>query len=244
MTKAVLLRVGIDSGCGGIQSPLFSDGSFEFICIPDNKRVSRHKYGNSFGSNGLPYSEYFPKQKRDKIAQEHIHLDPEFGSYTYGDPTSPKRSLRKLQSGDFLIFYCGLQDWDRSTGWQTAMSPGLYIVGYFVVELAGMATEFTTSQLRSEFGQNFHVQYPSVFEKQQQELVLVKGGIGSRLLSKACKISSVGKDIQGKPLKILSPQIQQIFGDFGGKVSIQRSPPRWIANEFIDKAIDFVSRLT
>jgi len=45
MRKAVLLRVGIDSGCGGIQSPLFDDGTFEFVCIPDNKGVSIHKYG-------------------------------------------------------------------------------------------------------------------------------------------------------------------------------------------------------
>ena len=28
------LRVGVDAGCGGIQGPLFEDGSFEFICIP------------------------------------------------------------------------------------------------------------------------------------------------------------------------------------------------------------------
>jgi hypothetical protein len=34
MRKAVLLRVGVDAGCGGIQGPLFEDGSFEFVCIP------------------------------------------------------------------------------------------------------------------------------------------------------------------------------------------------------------------
>ena len=47
MTKAVLLRVGIDSGSGGIQGPLFNDGSFEYICIPDRKGVSKHQYGTS-----------------------------------------------------------------------------------------------------------------------------------------------------------------------------------------------------
>jgi len=243
MTKAVLLRVGIDSGCGGIQGPLFSDGSFEFICIPDKKRVSEHTYGNCIGQNGLPFSEYFPESHRDKIAAQTIHLDPEFTTYTYGDPTSPKRSLRKFKRGDFLIFYCGLQEWNRQTGWQTNQTPALYIVGYFVVETAGMATDFSKSDLKSQFGENFHVRYPSVFEVQQEELVLVKGGLGSRLLSKAYKISALGKDRQGKPLKILSPEMQEIFGDFGGKVSIQRSPPRWIENSFVDKAISFVSTL-
>ena len=29
--KTVLIRVGIDSGCGGIQGPLFQDGTFEYI---------------------------------------------------------------------------------------------------------------------------------------------------------------------------------------------------------------------
>ena len=55
MTKTVLLRVGIDSGSGGIQGPLFKDGSFEFICIPDKKRVSIHKYGTCHSQNGIPH---------------------------------------------------------------------------------------------------------------------------------------------------------------------------------------------
>ena len=33
--QVVLLRVGIDTGSGGILGPLFSDGSFEYIPIPD-----------------------------------------------------------------------------------------------------------------------------------------------------------------------------------------------------------------
>ena len=50
--QVVLLRVGIDAGCGGIQGPLFKDGSFDFVCIPDNKGVSVHTYGNMVGRNG------------------------------------------------------------------------------------------------------------------------------------------------------------------------------------------------
>src|SRR5262245_49729486 len=50
--QVVLLRVGIDSGCGGIQGPLFDDGSFEFVCISDNHRVSAHTYGNMLGRDG------------------------------------------------------------------------------------------------------------------------------------------------------------------------------------------------
>lgn len=243
MRKAVLLRVGIDSGCGGIQGPLFSDGSFEFVCIPDNKRVSAHKYGNVIGKNGRPHSAYLPARKQVAVAEQHIHLDPEFETFTYGDPTTPKRSLQKLERGDYLIFYCGLQEWDDEAGWRASESPALYIVGYFVVELAGMAADFSKTTLKREFGKNFHVRYPTVFEKQRDDLVLVKGGPDSRLLTKAHRLSSVGKDRSGKPLKVLSPEMRKVFGTFDGKVSIQRSPPRWIEPDFVDKAIRFVAEL-
>src|SRR5713101_5815908 len=117
MTKRlVLLRVGIDSGSGGIQGPLFEDGSFEFICIPDRKRVSVHTYGNMLGRNGQPFVRYFPEGRRKLMAEQTIHVDPEWETFTYGDPTPPKRSLRDLCPGDILVFYCGLQEWDVRTG--------------------------------------------------------------------------------------------------------------------------------
>ena len=243
MARAVLLRVGIDSGCGGIQGPLFKDGSFEFISIPDKKGVSIHKYGTCLSRNGIPYSDFFPMSQRKKVALHHVHLDPEFDTFTYGDPTTPKRSLRKLESGDYLIFYCGLQDWDERDGWNHEQRPGLFIVGYFVVDMAGMATDFDKMTLQSDFGQNFHVRYPSVFKIQRDQLVLVKGGQESRMLRKAYRISSEGTDCSGKPLKVLSPEMQKVFGDFDGKVSIQRSPPRWVDSAFVEKAIKFVNKL-
>src|SRR5690606_9918164 len=158
------------------------------------------------------------------IAEQHIHLDPEFETFTYGDPTTPKRSLQKLERGDYLIFYCGLQEWDDETGWRATESPALYIVGYFVVELAGMATDFSKTALKREFGKNFHVRYPTVFEKQRDDLVLVKGGPDSCILTKAHRLSSLGKDRSGKPLKGLSPEMRKVFGTFDGKVIVPEKP--------------------
>jgi hypothetical protein len=243
MRKVVLLRVGIDSGSGGIQGPLFSDGTFELVCIPDKKRVSEYTYGTYFGRNGIPHSAYFPIRKRAKAAHKHIHLDPEFETFTYGDPTPPKRSLRKLEQGDFLVFYCGLKEWDGTSQPKSMQPPGLFIIGYFEVEEAGMATQFSRNVLNSAFGRNFHVRYRSVFNEQRDRLVLVKGGKGSRLLKSAHRISSVGTDRTGKSLKVLSPKMRRVFGDFGGHVSIQRSPPRWVDPEFVEKAIDLVTKL-
>lgn len=241
--QVVLLRVGIDAGCGGIQGPLFKDGTFEFICIPDRKRVSIHTYGNSVGRNGTPLVGYFAKSRRPVMAQQHIHVDPEFDTFTYGDPTTPKRSLRNLKPGDFLVFYCGLQGWASESGWTCDRRPSLYLVGYFEVALAGMAGDFDKKVLKSEFRNNFHVRYPTVFKQQSDDLVLVKGGPGSRLFRKAKQISMEGKDRAGKPLKVLSPAMQKVFGDFGGHISIQRSPPRWVAPEFANKAIGYLKGL-
>jgi hypothetical protein len=243
MAKAVLLRVGIDSGSGGIQGPLFKDGSFEFISIPDKKGVSIHTYGTCLSQNGIPHSDFFPMSQRHKVARQHVHLDPEFDTFTYGDPTPLKRSLQKLENRDYLIFYCGLQEWDERDGWKHEQRPGLFVVGYFVVDMAGMATDFDRRTLQSEFGQNFHVRYPSVFKIQRDRLVLVKGGRGSRMLKKAYRISSEGSDRSGKPLKVFSPEMQKVFGGFDGKVSIQRSPPRWVDSAFVDKTIKCVKEL-
>jgi hypothetical protein len=56
-------------------------------------------------------------------------------------------------------------------------------------------------------------------------------------------LRSVGVNRSGQPLKVLSPEMQMVFGVFGGKVSIQRSPPRWVEPEFVEKTIEFVTTL-
>lgn len=157
--QVVLLRVGVDAGCGGIQGPLFKDGTFEFVCIPDNNRVSVHTYGTMQGRNGTPHVSYFPEGRRSLMSNQTVHVDPEFETFTYGDPTTPKRSLRNLKTGDFLVFYCGLQEWDAESGWNGDHRPALYLAGYFEVALAGMASDFEKKLLKNEFGKNFHVRY-------------------------------------------------------------------------------------
>jgi hypothetical protein len=241
--QVVLLRVGIDSGCGGLHGPLFEDGSFEFVCIPDNHGVSVHTYGNMVGRDGKPLASYFSESRRKVMAKRHVHVDPEFETFTYGDPTTPKRSLRHLRPGDLLVFYCGLQEWDADGGWNRDRRPALYLVGYFEVARAGMAGEFDRKVLRNEFASNFHVRYPSLFERQRDDLVLVKGGPGSRLFRKAYQISVEGQDRSGNPLKVLSLEMRRVFGDFGGHVSIQRSPPRWVEPAFVDRATGYLNDL-
>lgn len=58
--QVVLLRVGIDTGAGGIHGPLFKNGSFEYIPIPDGWGVDSRTYGNTRGKRGCALVDYFP----------------------------------------------------------------------------------------------------------------------------------------------------------------------------------------
>ncbi len=232
--NVVLLRIGIDTGSGGIHGPLFVDGTFEYIPIPDGQAADGRTYGNSAGRHGRKLIDYFPASMRNRMVNQPMHVDPEFETFTYGDPKTPKAGLRHLQPGDLLVFYCGLQ------GWDVVSNPALYLMGFFEVARAGRASQFTKAELDRLFSRNFHVRHRRVLNRQKESLVLVKGTDSSRLLNKAIRLSSDGKDRAGKPLKVLSPAMRKVFGDFGGKVSIQRSPPRWVEPEFTETAATFV----
>jgi len=236
--QVVLLRVGIDTGTGGIHGPLFKNGSFEYIPIPDGWGVDSRTYGNTKGRRGRALVDYFPVSRRAKMSKQAIHFDPEFATYTYGDPTVPKSSLRKLAGGDLLVFYGGLE------GWGFECEPALYIIGYFEVSRAGLAPSFANQELRRLFGKNFHVKHRTILADQRERLVLVKGGSSSTLLQEAVRISSYGKNCDGRPLHRLSREMQKIFGDFDGHTSIERSPPRWVVPEFTAGAARFVRSLT
>ena len=142
-----------------------------------------------------------------------------------------------MEEGDMLIFYCGLKGWDFK------LAPTLYLIGYFEVLAAGRVGVFSLAGIEDLFGENFHVRHRGVFERQKDRLVVVKGSAESRILEKAVPMSALGQDVRGKPLKILSPEMQEVFGSFGGRVSFQRSPTRWVDAAYINRAAEFVRSL-
>ncbi len=239
--SVVLLRVGIDTGAGGMSGPLSSDGSFEFVPIPEGRLKETdddRTYGNTIGRLGRALIDFFPERRRAHMRDQVMHLDPEFETFTYGDPTTPKRGLGRLTVGDLLVFYAGLQ------GWGGHSSPAaLYLVAYFVVSHVGFAPQFSADDVDRLFGANAHVRDRRVFEDQYDRLLLIKGGAGSRLLRTAIPISAISTNRVGQALKVLSPAMRDVFGDFGGHNSIQRSPPRWVQPAFVDRATSFVLSL-
>jgi len=235
--RVAMVRVGIDTGSGGAHGPLFQDGSFEFIPIPDDFGIDNRTYSNTSGRRGNKLVEFLSRSLQVRMANRSMHVDPEFSTFTYGDPTRPKAGLRHLQTEDMLVFYCGLEGWDFES------PPALYLAGYFEVEAAGRAKDFGERELSTLFSENFHVRHRDVFEQQKDSLVLVKGSERSRLLNRAVPLSTIGQDRLGKPLKILSPDMREVFGSFGGKLSIQRSPTRWVEPSFTRGAAQFMRSL-
>jgi len=221
-----------------MQGPLFRDGTFEFIPIPDDRMLDRRTYGNTVGRSGRPLAELFHSRRRQRMADHPMHVDPEFETFTYGDPTPPKKGLRQLEKGDLLIFYSGLEGFDFES------PPALYIIGYFEVQVAGLATSFSPTQISQDFAQNFHVRHRALFEQQKEQLVLVKGGKDSRLLNKARLLSETVTAKDKPPLKKITASMRRIFGEFGGRYSFQRSPTRWVEPDFVERAARFVRSLS
>jgi hypothetical protein len=174
---------------------------------------------------------------KEEARLQPMHVDPGFESFTYGDPTPPKRGLAKMQPGDLLVFYAGME------GWGHAVQPALYLAGMFRVELAGFALSFTSEQLQGNFRQNYHVRHRTVFAEQRAMLVLIKGGKGSRLFQKAHLIGETVRRENGTAWQIITPQMEKVFGKFGGIGSLQRSTPRWVEDKLANKAEKFVESL-
>jgi hypothetical protein len=235
-SQVVLLRVGIDTGSGGILGPIFDNGTFEFIPIDANRDCLGRTYGNTVGRHGRKLIDYFPNARKEKMQDALLHYDPEFETFTYGDPTTPKQSLKTMKVGDLLVFYAGLQGRGNCK-----TPPGLYIVGYFIVELAGKYNDLKRDGMLKPFAKNWHILNDDRYDR----LILVKGDKGSRLLEEAVKISADerAKDRGGHPVFVLDPKMQKHFGNFTELNAIQRSTPRWVKPEFCDRAAKFVASL-
>lgn len=258
--NVVLLRVGIDRGAGGMAGPLLDDdGSFEFIPIDADYNARGLTYGNTRGvKTKEPLISFFPESRRGAMRDRPIHNDPEFTTMTYGDPTMPKQGLRHLKPGDLLVFYSGLR------GWKDCKSPeALYIVGYFLIQYAGsypnLVKEHGEDWVKEEFSGNHHIIHNDIrggrykrtgrkagqIKRVKSDLILIKGGPGSRLLRAAVRLSALRKrmDKGGHGVYVLDRNLYKHFGTFTKLNAIQRSIPRWVKEEQVPDAVKFLKGL-
>ncbi len=228
-----LLRVGIDTGSGGMLGPLLDrDGHFEYVPIPDGGTRGRTYAQIPGAKTGRSLVSFFPQSRQAAIGSTVAHNDPEFTTNTYGDPTRPKCSLRNLASGDILAFYTGFEP----RGFDDDDLRGLYIFAYFEVEAAG---EYSDRELKRLCSENFHVKN----RENNEGLILVKSSSKSRLLDRAHLISQTGHDKGGHSIYVLSEEAKKHLGTFTKLNAIQRSNPRWVKPEWTEKAAEWIRGL-
>ena len=116
-------------------SPLFDDGTFEFITIPEEPFAA--------GPHSVRYrdlrSHYYPNESLarwvpDRLLDAATHFDPEFGTNTYGDNVerAPRAfGLKEARPGDLMFFLVRLARWSagRFTG-----ETGFFLIGFIEVE--------------------------------------------------------------------------------------------------------------
>lgn len=210
--KALLLRVGIDKTYGAL-SPVFADYSYKYIPIYylDKKEVEKNETRTY---RDLGFDMFLHTKLRDKK----VHLDPEFDSFTYGDPGWLKRSsLLKLRKGDLLVFYIGGKQID------TNKPDGCFIIGYFQVDIVADWNSLSKGQratTKSAFAKNAHI----ISSKSKTNVVLVKGTNQSKQLRQCIPITERNKRASNPPY-LTSISIQKSLGIRG---FIVRAVPIWI----------------
>ncbi|WP_440771493.1 hypothetical protein [Natronorubrum sp. DTA28] len=146
----VLAGVGADSTNLGALGPLYDDGRFEYVPIPE--KTCETDETATLGSWDLratdgtavdltsritpqPIGDADRTVTGDELESWPFHHDPNFEALTYGEHrTSGYVSrLRALESGDIVGFYAGLRrpDGDRAHR---------YLIGYFTVDRVDVVT--------------------------------------------------------------------------------------------------------
>jgi hypothetical protein len=112
--RIFIINVGANTR-SPLQSPLFDDGRFELVPIPESNSQGSDNllaYADlrQFNEPDKPLLELFPKTSISP--QEKVHYDPEFDTWTYGDNVGQKSNLQDLRVGDMLFFLARLVPYD------------------------------------------------------------------------------------------------------------------------------------
>ncbi|MHA1222388.1 MAG: hypothetical protein ACTSP3_03800 [Candidatus Heimdallarchaeaceae archaeon] len=135
--KIALINVGGNKGTP-CQGPIFEDGKFIFIPIPESGSIEEKKKFPTYES--LKLNKYIPEKYHGAFA----HYDPHFPSLTYGHIKRGfgyEKILKSLNKGDVLSFYSTLKykgngkpayDWINED-WGTYMI-GAYLIDYILTD--------------------------------------------------------------------------------------------------------------
>jgi len=154
--RSVSINVGANTNEPGFRGPLFPDGSFEYIPIPEAKPTAEPV---------ATYADLELETDVSGVADRPVHFDPEFPAvggerYTYGDEHGVKAGpLSELSAGDYLFFYATLS----TVGDRPAWAPprwGAHVIGHFRLArdpVTGEEYRALSADERAVFASNAHV---------------------------------------------------------------------------------------
>lgn len=190
--RGVAINVGANTGAPGFRGPIWPDGRFEFLPIPESEPTADPV--PTYGDLRDHLEQAIPRAHWDTP----VHLDPEFPEYpfgerySYGDEHGVKAGpLSSLSEGDYVFFYATLTpvaEPGAVPDWQ-APEWGAYLVGQFrlardpvtAADYAGLSPA-----RRQAFANNAHVK-----RERFDARVLVAGARdGSRLYDRAVPLSA------------------------------------------------------
>ncbi len=228
----LLLGIGADTTNCAPTPPIYEDGRFEYIPIPERLGPAGTTEQRTYGNTTLrhrdaplarvvetitPGGPEGPRIRGEELASWPLHYDPNFEALTYGEtysrPAYTKR-LGKLAPGDIVAFYTGLQAEPEAPRHR-------YLIGAFTVEtvvdcrrLAGGDTRFSATDqasreaLMETFAANAHAKrYAANGEivAPDDGLVLVNGTTPGGRFARAMRIS----DGTAGPHYYLAPELDE-----------------------------------
>jgi putative DNA base modification enzyme with NMAD domain len=167
---AFLANVGVNAGHAA-RSPLFPDGSFELVPIPESVRWRRPMVRFADLDRSVPAA------WRDRAA----HLDPDLDSASpsYGDncrTAGRAYSLRRAEPGDLIAFLARLH----------GASPSFYLIGCLVVD--AVLADVVSDPGAGWWDGNAHVRRGRAHHAWNGFWVF-KGGSGTRTFERARRFS-------------------------------------------------------
>lgn len=191
--RGVAINVGANTNQPGFRAPIWPDGSFEYIPIPESEPTG--ELVPTYGDLAPDLETTLPADLNDTK----VHLDPEFAGYphckryTYGDEHGVKAlPLSELAAGEYLFFYATLSSKIGDGNRPDWMAPrwGAYVIGHFRLvrdPVNGEEYEKLPESEQAHFANNAHVK-----RREFDARVLLAGDPASSCLYKTAVPLSTG----------------------------------------------------
>ena len=226
--KTLLLRVGVDTGqnSGGTLAPIYPDGTWSYIPIPDLETNFPLSYGQIPTNNNKTLADWLPKKFRRLFP----HYDPEFWTYSYGEPISgavKQKQLLKLKKGDFLLFWAGLTknepDLPKIYANKTHEPIEAYLIGFFEIdEIVQVPANFSKEAITDL---NLTLNAHSLRLKREKYLAARGNPDNSKLLKYPLKLTN--NDKKSNEMRRMLP-IQSLIEYGLEKISFRSGAGNWV----------------